>query len=279
MRKCLRFLKFAVLIMLLGCFCTKTPLEPDLWDPESFLPMFPEDSTILGFVSSINFEWNDVDGTTKYEIQIDSTEDFSFSVVDETLYTSNYNWNNPPEGTFFWKVRAGNENLWGVWTTPRILEIRADVPVLVWPEDGAVIGYVFSINLDWNDVDGATKYQVQIDTTQIFNSPTVDETLFTSDYTWISPPGGVFYWKVRAGNENFWGAWAPSWRFSKLPYEVGYYDTPGNAFDVHISGSYAYVADRGAGLRIIDISNPSSPYELGHCYTAVKAEVVYFSGS
>jgi hypothetical protein len=40
------------------------------------------------------------------------------------------------------------------------------------------------------------------------------------------------------------------------PPEVGFYDTPGGAVGVAISGSYAYVADGGAGLRIINVSNP-----------------------
>ena len=34
--------------------------------------------------------------------------------------------------------------------------------------------------------------------------------------------------------------------------EVGYYDTPGSAYGVAVSGGYAYVADDSAGLRIIE---------------------------
>ena len=46
--------------------------------------------------------------------------------------------------------------------------------------------------------------------------------------------------------------------------EVGYYDTPGQAHDVAVSGNYALVADDNAGLRIIDISNPAQPREFGY---------------
>jgi serine/threonine protein kinase len=45
--------------------------------------------------------------------------------------------------------------------------------------------------------------------------------------------------------------------------EVGYCDTPGIACGVLVVGNYAYVADGKAGLRIIDISSPSSPKEVG----------------
>jgi hypothetical protein len=48
------------------------------------------------------------------------------------------------------------------------------------------------------------------------------------------------------------------------PTEVAAYDTPGYAYDVHIEGHLAYVADGEAGLRIIDVSNPSVGGEIGH---------------
>ena len=42
------------------------------------------------------------------------------------------------------------------------------------------------------------------------------------------------------------------------PLPVGGYDTSG-AYDVAVSGNYAYVADENAGLLVIDVSNPASP--------------------
>ena len=59
---------------------------------------------------------------------------------------------------------------------------------------------------------------------------------------------------------------------------MGSYDTPDYAVDVYISGCYAYVADYGAGLRIIDVSDPSNPEGVG-CYgTPGYAWNVYVSG-
>ncbi len=46
------------------------------------------------------------------------------------------------------------------------------------------------------------------------------------------------------------------------PREVGFYDTPGWAEGVAVSGAYAYVAD-GDGLRVVDVSNPAQPREVG----------------
>lgn len=63
------------------------------------------------------------------------------------------------------------------------------------------------------------------------------------------------------------------------PSKLGYYDTPGSARGVYVSGSYAYVANWDAGLRIIDVSNPSSPYEEGYYDTPDYACGIYVSGS
>ena len=47
------------------------------------------------------------------------------------------------------------------------------------------------------------------------------------------------------------------------PQVVGEIVLPGVIFNVAVSGSYAYVADDDAGLRVIDVSTPASPIEVG----------------
>ena len=49
------------------------------------------------------------------------------------------------------------------------------------------------------------------------------------------------------------------------------------ARDVYISGSYAYVAGEG-GVRVIDVSSPSSPQEVGYYDTPGWISGVYVSG-
>ncbi len=68
----------------------------------------------------------------------------------------------------------------------------------------------------------------------------------------------------------------------RLTTEVGYYDTPGEAMDICVMNwggpIYAYVADGNSGLRIIDVSTPSTPTELGHCDTPGTAYGVCIRG-
>ncbi|MBN1920197.1 MAG: hypothetical protein JW892_03050, partial [Anaerolineae bacterium] len=57
------------------------------------------------------------------------------------------------------------------------------------------------------------------------------------------------------------------------------YDTPGSALGVAVSGGYTYVADGyGGGLRVVDVSNPAAPVEVGYYDTPGSALGVAVSG-
>jgi hypothetical protein len=60
---------------------------------------------------------------------------------------------------------------------------------------------------------------------------------------------------------------------------VGSFETSAFPCGVAVSGSYAYVADANAGLRIIDVSTISSPVEVGFYDTGGSAWSVTVSGS
>ncbi len=56
-------------------------------------------------------------------------------------------------------------------------------------------------------------------------------------------------------------------------------DTPGYARDVAVSGGRAYVADGKSGLRIIDVSDPANPREVGRSEGRRSARTISVSGS
>jgi len=60
---------------------------------------------------------------------------------------------------------------------------------------------------------------------------------------------------------------------------VGFYDTPGKANGVAVAGNYAYVADSGSGLRVVNIANPAAPSEVGFYVTPGDAMGVAVSGN
>jgi len=60
---------------------------------------------------------------------------------------------------------------------------------------------------------------------------------------------------------------------------IGWVNTPGNAYAVDVSGSYAYVADDFAGLQVINVSEPQNPTIVGTLDTPGHTHGVAMSGS
>ena len=76
--------------------------------------------------------------------------------------------------------------------------------------------------------------------------------------------GGFDVWNAVSGvNPNPWGIWGQN---------------SGIAYDVAVSGDYAYVADADAGLQIINIRNPARPSREGGFDTSGQAYGVAVSG-
>ncbi len=46
-----------------------------------------------------------------------------------------------------------------------------------------------------------------------------------------------------------------------------------------MAGTYAYVADDTAGLRVVDVSNPAAPFEVGFYDTPGSAQGVAVAGA
>lgn len=62
------------------------------------------------------------------------------------------------------------------------------------------------------------------------------------------------------------------------PCIVGAVDTDGHTAEVFVSGSHAYVADWAAGMKIIDISEPTNPVIVGSVDTDGSAQRICVSG-
>src|SRR6266542_2181463 len=60
---------------------------------------------------------------------------------------------------------------------------------------------------------------------------------------------------------------------------VGGYDTSGRALGLAVSGNFAYVAAGGAGLQVINVSNPANPRRVGGYDTSGFASGVALSGN
>ncbi len=192
---------------------------------------------------TITFEWNPVPGANKYELEVTRADDgsvFRNQVVGSSYASIQYGF--PNDGSQFrWRVRAGNSDGWGSWSSYRTFTSGStaaspapsspapsspassspassplpvpNTPSLGYPSAGANVGGS-SVSFQWSAVTYATKYQLEVSRSSdgyIFRnvelSDRVNTTLsgFYDDTT-------EYRWRVRAGNDSGWSSWT-SYRY------------------------------------------------------------------
>ena len=156
--------------------------------------------------------WTAVAGAASYTVQVDETDDFISPVTTATTKSTSYVAGPLPKGSYFWRVRAtrasGVESAFSGAVSFGVDELP---PVTVTsPADDPDLE-VEDVVLDWQPVDGAAYYELQVSTDQDFNTlvdprtTNVDAT--TRVYgTRYSPPvtydNNQYYWRVRAVDTN-----------------------------------------------------------------------------
>lgn len=144
------------------------------------------------------------------------------------------------------------------------------------PNTGLV--FVEMPTLAWEQLSGATSYQVQLSVGDAFSDIIFDEVTTDTSFTYgANMHNSQYYWRVRAQNsDQIWGDWSEAdiWSFAindNVNYMVlrSVIPTYGIAQDVYVveeqpDSVIAYVADGQAGLTIVNVTDPASPRMVGN---------------
>jgi hypothetical protein len=138
------------------------------------------------------------------------------------------------------------------------------------------------IRVEWNAIPATGQFEVWRSTAQAGPYYNLSGPIERTSYVDTDAVGEGWYWyKVRPTLSGS-AASAPNGAQTDPfclhdPQVLGTCDTD-SAYQVAVSGSYAYVADGVNGLRVIDISNPGSPTLRATCATTIAFGVAV-SGS
>lgn len=179
------------------------------------VPVFsaPTNSVLLN-TSTPELVWSAVPDAHTYELQIDNQANFSSPELNQIGLGTNYTvLSSLPEGRWYWRIRAVNEQgLVGTWSSSRnfIVDTVAPAqPSMTTPVDAASV--VGTPQFRWSTSAGSATYQLLIDVSGgDFSAP-----LYVSAWnkaTSVTPPAnvfssfGMFDWKVcaqdAAGNQS-----------------------------------------------------------------------------
>jgi len=183
----------------------------------------PGDNVVIGSYN-ITFHWEPVPNALTYELQVvspsfDSTQYF---LVDSTIKSNQYVMTLKP-GMFSWRVRAlngsSNTNYTKFSFKIDTASFANQVILLSSPVSGTYTN-ISTIALSWQGLYGATKYEIQIDTSN-FSLPAQAAVFLsgTNSISFIPVREGVYFWKVRGvqaeGNSHFSGV--QSFTYDKTP--------------------------------------------------------------
>jgi hypothetical protein len=141
-----------------------------------------------------------------YQIQVAKSLTFAAPDIDDTSITDPYvhtfvpGFALDPLTRYYWRVRACNtDGECSAYSTVANFREAVAPPTLVTYSGGSL-----SLPFDWNDVTGATSYNIQISRYANFGTLVINTTVGASQYTpSITLPNGTYYWRVRSNNTYF----------------------------------------------------------------------------
>lgn len=171
----------------------------------------PGNNTLTNQTSTI-FQWGDLYGATKYQVQID-TNNFANEnalVYNQTIPGQQINYTFTKDQVYQWRVRAANDTAQAQWSTINVLTYDHTPPTAVTataPINSKVVS--LPVSLQWNSVATASRYKLyafKSDSTTTLNS-SFPATVNSTNYNFnTGSTGDRVYWKVSAidaaGNEG-----------------------------------------------------------------------------
>ena len=187
--------------------CATMPTRPTLLTPAN-------NALLTDYTPRL--DWSDSTGSVaSYHVQIGTDSAFTALVYDEPgLGVSEFTVpaDLTPGTKHYWRVRSqGGGDASAGWTVPGFFRTIMTPPVLVAPPDGAA-AHARRPTFDWNDVDGASGYTVQVSKVPTFAPVVLTGTVATAVSTFTPtadlPANTFLYWRARANGANGPSLWS-----------------------------------------------------------------------
>jgi len=167
--------------------------------------------------------WNPVAGATSYSLQVSQNANFSsFAVVlggiTTTSYTVTAALNNNTK--YYWRVNASNGQTVSAWSDTwnfTTVPVAPGVPSLLSPAN-STINLPLSLELAWNQVSGATTYNLQVSNSSAFTTVLYNLTNLTGTTYTVSGLSNntTYFWRVSASNGAGAGSYSGIWSFATI---------------------------------------------------------------
>lgn len=164
-------------------------------------------------------DWKDsTPAAHHYQLQVATNSTFTSLIINKTdLTESTYPFAEllTPGKLYYWRVKALNMvNGSNGWSAVRTFKTSLDPATLIAPGNTDSL-LTNQTTFDWDPVEGASRYMLQVSTSDSFRSLLVNTTVTDSAYAMTKnlPRNKIIYWRVRAKTPVVNSAWSEVWSF------------------------------------------------------------------
>ncbi len=174
---------------------------------------------------NLTFKWNAATGASSYILQISNSQNFGESDIvytNERVPTNSYQISGVllAKHRYYWRVAGKNDAGQGQWSDVWNFKTTdaPSVPQLVAPPNNSV-NQPLTVSLQWNEVDLADSYRVQVSEDETFGESLIDErNLSQTSYqveSGLLSPKTKYYWRVQAISDvSGESPWSEIWNFT-----------------------------------------------------------------
>lgn len=169
--------------------------------------IYPPDN-LTDVINSMNFQWSGDNETVLFRLQISRDSTFTNNEIDEFLGVKTSLRGNFTQGLvkYFWRVQANNGGNLSNFSETRSFTTGINAPTLTSPPDSAVNVPVSPL-FEWQPVNGALSYRIQIATSGAFVGPALvinESGLTSTTFTATNlQTNKKYFWRVRGITANY----------------------------------------------------------------------------
>lgn len=172
-----------------------------------------------GVKQTSDFNWNSVEGAETYVLEVSLTNDFADPVktykdiADTTVEVSGLK----PYKDYFWRVKAVNTELDGIWSEIWTFKTVVAPPILRVPANHTK-DLATSVKMEWYESQDAVSYIIQIAkdidfTNKVYDGPTEKKDSHTIT---LLEYDSKYFWRVIAKNADGESLWSEVWDFTTI---------------------------------------------------------------
>ena len=190
------------------------------------------DSASGGHPLELTLSWHPVDEVDGYNIEVSEVEDFSTilekaTIQDDTTFAFA---GLEISKRYYWKVMAFKGEIESDWSNVWFFRTLIGSPALRLPEDGSINHNIDELTMEWETVDGAEHYWLQVAYDELFESIVLDTNNLTmAQFIAIDTLNYYrnYYWRVKAIDEYGESDWTDHWVYTTVigPAQLA---SPGN---------------------------------------------------